>query len=75
MPSFSMVMRGYTRREVDELFARIDATLGRGPATSHPVTAADVRATQFGTSLRGYDRREVDEALNAVVQELEQESN
>ncbi|MBV9450685.1 MAG: DivIVA domain-containing protein [Streptosporangiaceae bacterium] len=68
-------MRGYARRQVDELFARIDGTLGRGPTTSHPVTAADIRATQFRTSLRGYDCRKVDEALNAAVQELEQESH
>ncbi len=32
MHSFSVVMRGYAPNEVDELFARIDATLGRGRA-------------------------------------------
>ena len=29
MYSFPVVMRGYARREVDDLFARIDGTLGR----------------------------------------------
>ena len=43
MHSFQVVMRGYDRRQVDELLARIDGTLGRGPATLPPVTANDVR--------------------------------
>lgn len=74
MPSFPIVMRGYDRRQVDELFARIDGTLGRGPATPHRVTAADIRATRFAARLRGYAPKEVDEALAAAVHELEQQS-
>lgn len=42
MPYFPVAMRGYERRQVDELFARIEGTLGRGPAPAQPVTAADV---------------------------------
>ncbi len=72
MHAFSVVMRGYARREVDDLFARIDGTLGRGPATGHPVTAAGLRATQLSAAMRGYGPREVDEALNAALHELEQ---
>lgn len=74
MPSFTVAVRGYTRRQVDELFKRIDGTLGRGPAAGDPVTAADVRAAEFTMSMRGYARREVDEALTAAAQELEQQS-
>jgi hypothetical protein len=47
MPPFLVVMRGYACREVDDLFARIDATLGWGPLTGDPVTAAELRATQL----------------------------
>ena len=72
MPSFALVMRGYARQQVDELFARIDGTLGRGPATGQPVTASDVRAVQFDTSMRGYAPSEVDEALKIAAQELQQ---
>ncbi len=72
MYTFPVVMRGYARREVDDLFARIDGTLGRGPATANPMTAAELRATQLSAAMRGYAPREVDEALNAALQELEQ---
>jgi hypothetical protein len=65
-------MRGYSRRQVDELFERIDGTLGRGPAATHPVTAAEVRAAMamFEMVLRGYSRRQVDQAMAAAEQEL-----
>jgi DivIVA domain-containing protein len=72
--SFQIVMRGYDRRQVDELLARIDGTLGRGPAVRTPVTAADVRAARFAKTMRGYAPREVDEALNAAAAELDRRS-
>jgi DivIVA domain-containing protein len=68
--SFSVVMRGYAPNEVDELFARIDATLGRGPATGNPVTAAELRTKQLSRAMRGYAPAEVDRALGAALQEL-----
>jgi DivIVA domain-containing protein len=71
MPSFLVVMRGYACREVDDLFARIDATLGGGLVGGDPVTAAELRATQLRVTMRGYERRQVDEAVNAAVQKLE----
>lgn len=67
-------MRGYDRRQVDQLLARVDATLGRGPAALPPVTAAEVRAARFDKTTRGYAPKEVDEALNAAVAELERQS-
>jgi hypothetical protein len=69
---FEVQMRGYSRRQVDELFERIDGTLGRGPAATHPVTAAEVRAAMamFEMVLRGYSRRQVDQAMAAAEQEL-----
>jgi DivIVA domain-containing protein len=66
-------MRGYDRRQVDELLARVAGTLGRGPAVSPPVTAAEVRAARFGKKMRGYAPREVDQALGAAVAELERQ--
>jgi DivIVA domain-containing protein len=62
---------GYARRQVDDLFARVDATLGGGPVTDDPVTAAELRAAQLSVTMRGYAPRQVDEALNAALQELE----
>jgi DivIVA domain-containing protein len=70
MHSSPIVMRGYARRQVDDLFARIDGTLGRGPAPDVPVTAAELRAAQFSVSMRGYAPREVNEALNTALQSL-----
>jgi DivIVA domain-containing protein len=71
MRSFPVVMRRYARQEVDGLFARIDATLGSAPVTDHPVTAAELRATELSVAMRGYGPAEVDEALSAALQELE----
>lgn len=72
--SFQIVMRGYDRRQVDELMARIDGTLGRGPAALTPVTAADIRAARFAKAMRGYAPRDVHEALNAAAAELDRRS-
>jgi len=71
MGSFSVVMRGYACRQVDHLFARIDGTLGSGPVTGDPVTAAELRAVRLNLSVRGYAPGEVDEALSAALRELE----
>ena len=73
MRSFSVVMRGYACREVDDLFTRIDATLGGGPVAGRPVTAAELRATQLSMTMRGYAPKQVDEAVNAALQELERQ--
>src|SRR5262249_62433757 len=54
MRSFPVVRRASARREVDDLFARIDETLGGGPVTGHPVTAAELRATRLSVAMRGY---------------------
>jgi DivIVA domain-containing protein len=71
MRSFPVVMRGYSRDEVDDLFTRIDATLAGDPVSGDPVTAAELRAAQLTTSMRGYASRQVDEALKVALQELE----
>jgi DivIVA domain-containing protein len=56
-----MVMRGYSRRQVDKLFARIDAG---------PVSAANLREEQFDKQVRGYAPRDVDAALREELRRL-----
>jgi len=61
-------------RQVDELLARIEGTLGRAPAVPVPVTADEVRAARFAKKTRGYAPAEVDEALRGALAELEQQA-
>lgn len=56
-----MSIRGYSRRQVDELFIRID----RGQ-----VTVADLRQARFDKQVRGYAPRDVDAAINAELRRL-----
>jgi DivIVA domain-containing protein len=63
---------GYRRSEVDELIARIGATLDQDQSPARPVTAAEVRQTTFGvTRWDGYDDRAVDEALDRYAKDLD----
>jgi DivIVA domain-containing protein len=56
-------MRGYSRREVDELLARVVA---------NQATADEVRAARFHKQTRGYAPRDVDAAIAKILQGLEQ---
>jgi DivIVA domain-containing protein len=60
--AFSMAVRGYSRREVDELLARV---------TAGEATAADVRDARFDKQMRGYAPREVDAALAEILEDLD----
>ena len=60
---FNIAMRGYSRREVDELLARVEAK---------QATASDVRQARFSKQTRGYAPRDVDAAIAAILQDLEQ---
>jgi DivIVA domain-containing protein len=60
---FNMTMRGYSRREVDELLARVDA----GQAT-----AEEVREARFTKQTRGYAPRDVDAAPTEILQNIDQ---
>jgi DivIVA domain-containing protein len=60
---FNIAMRGYSRREVDELLARVVA----GQAT-----AAEVREARFNKRSRGYAPRDVDAALAEILQSIDQ---
>jgi DivIVA domain-containing protein len=61
--AFAIAMRGYSRREVDELLARV---------TAKQATASEVRAARFTKQTRGYAPRDVDAALAEILQDLEQ---
>lgn len=60
---FEIAMRGYSRREVDDLLARVVAK---------QVTASDVRQARFHKETRGYAPRDVNAALAEIEQDLEQ---
>ncbi|MBA9004746.1 DivIVA domain-containing protein [Thermomonospora cellulosilytica] len=70
MPEFPVVLRGYDRRQVDELIARLEGTLGRAPLRGARVGVAELQNTVFDVVLRGYDRRQVDMVLSRYQQEL-----
>jgi DivIVA domain-containing protein len=63
---------GYSIAEVDDLIARIGATLGQGWQAGPPVTAEEVRTVVFrsGRLRAGYHQGEVDEALDGYEEQL-----
>jgi len=76
--TFTRVVRGYRRREVDRLLRRAAADLVRlrnGPAATRadlpaPLTPEDVERARFRPALGGYEMNEVDEFLDLVAEEL-----
>jgi DivIVA domain-containing protein len=61
--AFNIAMRGYSRREVDELLARV---------TAKQATASEVREARFSKQTRGYAPRDVDAALAEILHDLDQ---
>jgi DivIVA domain-containing protein len=70
MPEFSVVLRGYDRRQVDEVVARVEATLGRAPLRGKPMTLKEFGWIEFDVVTRGYDRFEVDGLMRSYRREL-----
>jgi DivIVA domain-containing protein len=62
---FDVVVRGYSRRQVDELWARIEA---------NEITGDEVRDAEFDVVLRGYDRHQVHAAVGDVLKRLDEKS-
>jgi DivIVA domain-containing protein len=60
--AFNIAMRGYSRREVDELLARV---------TAKQATASEVREARFAKQARGYAPSDVNAALAEIQQDLE----
>jgi DivIVA domain-containing protein len=76
--------RGYDRRPVDALLARLAASLGPRaaqfpelagvtPEAGPPLDARDVRAARFPVAARGYDMAAVDALLHRVAAALPEE--
>ncbi|WP_119731070.1 hypothetical protein [Thermomonospora amylolytica] len=70
MPEFTVVLRGYDRHQVEEMVARIEATLAGAPLQGAPISARHLGWTSFDVVLRGYDRFEVDGAMRRYRREL-----
>ena len=67
-----VVMRGYDQREVDDLFARVEAVLAGSRGTvGRAVTAEAVRQTSFTMVMRGYACADVDDRMLRYVGALE----
>jgi hypothetical protein len=63
---------GYRAAEVDELIARIEATLSGHARPAQAITAADVQAVKFKVTRHGgYDERVMDEVLDHYAAELD----
>jgi DivIVA domain-containing protein len=76
--TFTRVVRGYRRREVNRLLRRAATDLARlrngpaavGPGLPAPLTPEDVEQARFRPALGGYEMNEVDEFLDLVAEEL-----
>lgn len=76
--TFTRVVRGYRRREVNRLLRRAATDLARlrngpaavGPGLPAPLTPEDVEQARFRPALGGYEMNEVDEFLDQVAEEL-----
>jgi DivIVA domain-containing protein len=76
--TFTRVVRGYRRREVNRLLRRAATDLARlrngppavGPGLPDPLTPEDVEQARFRPALGGYEMNEVDEFLDLVAEEL-----
>jgi DivIVA domain-containing protein len=64
--NFDVVLRGYNQRQVDEVFARIDA---------NDITRDELRNVAFQVTMRGYDRYQVHDALNDMIQKFDERSD
>lgn len=85
-PEFDLVLRGYDRRQVDELIDRVDSTVAAltdtpvftpppplpGQSAEHPqpIGSEELRAATLNLALRGYDRHQVSDALFYLVEQL-----
>jgi|tagenome__1003787_1003787.scaffolds.fasta_scaffold19596446_1 hypothetical protein len=71
MPEFLTVLRGYEKRQVDEVLTRALNALEGGSADQRNVARESLRSAQFEVALRGYDRTQVDGAVQGVLRQLE----
>jgi hypothetical protein len=67
---------GYRAAEVDEIIARIEATLSGNARPGQAITAADVQTVKFNVTRHGgYDELTMDEVLDHYAHELDQRTS
>jgi DivIVA domain-containing protein len=66
-PSFTVVLRGYSRADVDDLVHRIEDTVASGNPALRERLRGELPELTFRVTLRGYDRSEVDSYLEKAV--------
>jgi DivIVA domain-containing protein len=67
---FVVVLHGYDRTQVDEVFGRIEAALRSDDAFTRASVRDALRTTEFKVRFRGYARAQVDGAVQEAVQRL-----
>ncbi|WP_214318532.1 DivIVA domain-containing protein [Nonomuraea sediminis] len=68
---FDVVMRGYDRHSVNDLFSRIQKTFDGTADELERVTPDVIRAAKFGVVIRGYHRQQVHDALLDCIRRLQ----
>ncbi|MFF5289189.1 DivIVA domain-containing protein [Paractinoplanes globisporus] len=69
---FTVVLRGYERKQVDAALARaFDALAPDGGVAQRTAARDALRAAEFEVALRGYDRLQVDEVVQGLLRELD----
>lgn len=68
--SFTVVVRGYDRAQVDDAFGQVDAATRSDDAFVRASARDALRAISFRVGFRGYARAQVDHAVREAVQRL-----
>jgi DivIVA domain-containing protein len=69
-PSFTVVLRGYDRRQVDALLRQATDALASSDARLRETTRQALAKPALRVQLRGYDREQVHLYLRQAAQEL-----
>jgi DivIVA domain-containing protein len=69
-PDFTVVLRGYDRRQVDALLQQAWDAIGSSDAQLRETTRRALAEPALRVRLRGYDREQVHLYLRQVAQEL-----
>lgn len=68
--TFTVVLRGYDRFQVEQVLAEADEALASGSETARAAISETLQKTRFGASLRGYAINEVDRAVQQRLRRL-----
>ena len=86
LPEFDLILRGYDRRQVDELIDRANFTVaaltgtpvftpplllpGQSAERPQPIGSEELRSATLDLALRGYDRQQVSDTLSYLAEQL-----